>query len=55
VPAVIAFGACDAEHVGKDSAFLLLFRVGIIAYCEEGVRPEEYEVLALSFKSADAL
>jgi hypothetical protein len=28
---------------------MLLFRVGIVTYCEEAVSPEEYEVLALGF------
>lgn len=55
MPAAITFGACDAEHVGNDSTLILLLRVGIAAYCEDAVSPEEYEMLALSVKSADGL
>lgn len=55
VPAAMAFGTWDAEHVGNDCTFILPFRVCIVTYCEEAVSREEYEVLALSFKSADGL
>ena len=55
VPAAIAFGACDSERVGKDCKFILLFRVCIVTYCEEAVSREDYEVLALGFKSSDGL
>jgi len=51
----MAFGTWDAEHVGNDCTFILPFRVCIVTYCEEAVSREEYEVLALSFKSADGL
>jgi len=55
VPTAIAFGACYSEYVGKDCTFILLFRVCIVTYCEEAVSREEYEVLALNFKSSDGL
>jgi hypothetical protein len=51
----MAFGTWDAEHVGKDCTFIVLFYVCFVTYCEEAASREECEVLALSFKCADGL